>query len=101
LVSQLRGNDDLFPNARILVQREEFEYATNARDPSSSKMYKREDVLNFKGRFRKRLILLDGDTEVVEGVKCVRVGAHSVGSMAVYVRTSEGTAILTGDTCFV
>ncbi len=95
------GNDDLFPNARIYVQREELGYAAKATDPSSRKMYKRDDILMFIGKFRKRLVLLDGDAEIVRGVRCVRVGAHSAGSQAVYVRTSKGTAILTGDTCFV
>jgi glyoxylase-like metal-dependent hydrolase (beta-lactamase superfamily II) len=31
----------------------------------------------------------------------VRVGAHTAGSQAVYVTTLNGTAILTGDVCFV
>ena len=95
------GNDDMFPNAKIYIQRAELEYAMAARDPISLKVYNKSDINDFGGKFRDRLVLLDGDKEIVPGVRCVRVGAHSVGSQAVYVETSRGTAILTGDACFV
>ena len=43
------------------------------------------------------MVLLDGDTEIVEGVKCVHWGGHTPGSQALYVETTKGTAVMTGD----
>jgi len=95
------GNDSLFPNAKIYVQRRELEYAATQNDPQTLALFDRRDVGELVDRFRERLVLLDGDTRIGRGVMCVRVGGHTPGSQAVYVETIEGTAIITGDVCYL
>jgi N-acyl homoserine lactone hydrolase len=95
------GNNGLFPNAKIYLQREELMHAATFDDPRSMSLFDKTNVVDLVGKYRDRLVLLDGDREIADGVKCVRVGGHTPGSQAVYVETSEGTAIITGDACFV
>ena len=103
------GQDDLFPNARIVVQRKELQAAAVPMIPigMSEKgkawynlCYDRKIVSKFVGEFWDRLIILEGDQEIVSGVKCVLVGGHTPGSHAIYVQTDEGTAIITGDVAY-
>jgi glyoxylase-like metal-dependent hydrolase (beta-lactamase superfamily II) len=103
------GQDRLFPNAKIVVQRKELESAAVPRIPKGYTekgrawwmlAYDRRPVAELVGEFWDRLVLLEGDEEIVPGVKCVLVGGHTPGSQAVYVETDKGTAILTGDACY-
>jgi len=104
------GLDDLFPNAKIVLQRKELEAAAVPRVPkgmaekgSSWHMLAysdRKTISKLVGEFWNRVVLLDGEEEIVPGVKCVWVGGHTPGSQAVYVETEKGTAIITGDVCY-
>ena len=95
------GNNNLFPNAKIYVQREELAYAATLNDTRSLQLFDQRDIANLVERDKHRLVLIDGDREIAKGVKCVRVGGHTAGSQAVYVDTAEGVAILTGDACYI
>ncbi|WP_319559322.1 N-acyl homoserine lactonase family protein [Marispirochaeta sp.] len=91
-------NNHLFPNARIYVQRKEVEYAAA---PLYPLYYEKADVAKLIGEDGDRVVFLDGDTELAPGVKTVLVGGHTPGSQIVYVNTSDGMAIITGDICNV
>lgn len=91
-------NNHLFPNAKIYVQRKEVETAAA---PIYPLYYERADIARLIGEDGERLVFLDGDTEILPGVKAVFVGGHTLGSQLIYVNTSEGTAIITGDVCNV
>jgi glyoxylase-like metal-dependent hydrolase (beta-lactamase superfamily II) len=91
-------NNHLFPNAKILVQRREVEVAAA---PVYPLYYERADIAKLIGEEGSRLVFLDGDTEIVSGVRALLVGGHTLGSQLVSVDTSEGIAIVTGDICNV
>lgn len=103
------GLDHLFPNAKIVVQRKELETAAAPLIPKGFTdksrawyllAYDRKTIAKFVGEFWNRMILLEGDQEVVPGVKCVLVGGHTPGCQAIYVQTEKGTVIITGDVCY-
>jgi len=95
------GQTYKFPNAVAVVQRREMEAAFSG---TMGKQYNYEDMEHMFQRLHSpgSLWLLDGDKsgpiEVVPGVKCVFAQSHSPGSQFVYVETSEGTAVICGDT---
>jgi glyoxylase-like metal-dependent hydrolase (beta-lactamase superfamily II) len=106
------GNIDAFPNARIYVQRYEYESwkqaitefggdgTTKDKWPFSSL-----NVDNFKSLdaaiARGRVTLLDGDHELCEGVTCrLAKDTHSFGIQWLEVATSGGTYALAGDICY-
>jgi glyoxylase-like metal-dependent hydrolase (beta-lactamase superfamily II) len=104
------GQDYLFPDARIVIQRKELEAAAVPRIPMSMKpkestwpmlFYDRNIISKFVGEFWDRLILLDGEQEITAGLKCVPLGGHTPGSQAIYVETDKGTAIITGDVSYL
>jgi N-acyl homoserine lactone hydrolase len=89
------GHADWFPNARLLVQRTELQYAAAPLWPDY--MYDRTDVAKVVGSLWGQVELLDGDTEIAPGVRCVLTGGHSPGHQMLYVDVSSGQAIITGD----
>ena len=95
------GNDGLFPNAKIYVQSRELKYAATMTDPRSLQLFDKRDVADLVGKFRERLVAIDGEQEIADGVKLVLVGGHTAGSQAVYVETNKGTAVITGDVCYL
>lgn len=48
-----------------------------------------------------RVDLLDGDHEVVPGVRTVVTGGHTPGHQMVYVDLASGTAAITGDAVYL
>jgi len=91
-------NNHLFQNANIYVQRKEVEYAAA---PLYPLYYERGDVAKLIGEDGDRVVFLDGDTDLVPGVKTKLVGGHTPGSQVVFIDTSDGVAIITGDICNV
>jgi glyoxylase-like metal-dependent hydrolase (beta-lactamase superfamily II) len=89
------GRADQFPNARLLVQRSELQYAVAPLPPQY--MYDRSDVAKLVDPLWGQLELLDGDCEIAPGVHCVLTGGHSLGHQMLYVDLPSGTAIITGD----
>ena len=48
-----------------------------------------------------RLVLLDGDTEVVSGVRChLAADTHTFGSQWIAIETAAGPRVLAGDTAY-
>ena len=106
------GNIDAFPNARIYVQRYEYESWKNAivefggdgttkdRWPFSSL-----NVDNFRSldaaMAQGRLVLLEGDHELCDGVICrLAKDTHSFGIQWLEIATSRGAYALAGDICY-
>lgn len=91
-------NCDLFPNAKIYIQRVEMAYASC---PIYPLYYEVEDIVNLLDNFRDQIVYLDGDEQITENVKLVLLGGHTVGSQAAYITTSKDVVILSGDICNV
>ena len=103
------GNFDAFPNARVVVQRREFErwrdVIATLPDLSLGKEHwavSSMDVEAF-GRIQKavaqgKVDLIEGDAEIAEGIHCrLAADTHTFGSQWVEVATPEGPHVVAGD----
>jgi glyoxylase-like metal-dependent hydrolase (beta-lactamase superfamily II) len=84
------GGNGYFPQARFMVQKKELEYA---KDPLP--VHKGGYDVDLSGL---PFELLEGDAEIVPGVRVVLTPGHSPGSQAVLVDTEEGLYVIAGDT---
>jgi glyoxylase-like metal-dependent hydrolase (beta-lactamase superfamily II) len=96
---------DLFPKARIWIQKEEFEYyagqAWQSKDTHGG--IDPEDVLALvKLNVEGHVGLVDGNArEVLPGVICYTGGKHTYQSQYVGVQTSAGTVVLASDNMYL
>ncbi|NLE09920.1 MAG: N-acyl homoserine lactonase family protein [Actinobacteria bacterium] len=84
------GGNCFLPNARFVVQKSELAYALNPL-PAHKPAYDVE-------LSRMELDLLDGDAEIVDGIRVITTPGHSPGCQAVLVDTEKGLFVLAGDT---
>lgn len=90
---------DKFVKAKLYVQRKEYEFAVNP-IPLYYKSYE-YPVLGIKPQFEgKEFILLDGETEVMDGISVYPTPGHSVGHQNVVVNTKDGEYHCCGDLIF-
>ncbi len=88
----------LYPKATFHVQRAEVEFWTGP-------MVRFRQIKQSEGRVVElasisqegRVHYLDGDAEIVPGVRVALLGGHTPGSQAVVVQTSKGQAVLCAD----
>ena len=94
---------DLFPNARIWIQREEFDHHLNADgtvrdraiDPADAKMLSQ---IALQGRVR----LVDGDAkEIIPGITVYTGGKHTFASQFATVKLASGTAVIASDNMYL
>lgn len=90
-------NLELFPNAQIVVQRDELIHAMDP-VPTQRIYYLRETLAAVLGRKRpKNLLLVDGDVELMPGISLIKAPGHTPGMQAVIVTTERGKAALVSD----
>ncbi|MFC1964221.1 N-acyl homoserine lactonase family protein [Chloroflexota bacterium] len=82
----------LFPNAKFYVQKTEYEFALNPH-PSYAHFYDKRQLENVN------LELVEGDQEIVKGVRTMFTPGHCIGAQSVLVETSQGIAGITGFCC--
>ena len=90
------GHDHLFPNARIVVQRRELQNAA-ALDMFPVPFYDRLNIARLVHDLWPQVDVIEGDIEIVPGVKCMPMPGHTPGHQAVYVALASGNAIIAGD----
>ncbi len=83
------GQNAVFPHAPFYIQRTEFERRRSYETPMA--------WLEFAGA---RFELLNGETEVVPGVKVLMTPGHTAGHQAIQIDTTAGPAVITGDACW-
>lgn len=88
------GNADLFPQAKLVLQRRELAHAAA---PYYNLFYYRPDIARFVSDFYDQLVMLEGDTEILSGIHCFFTGGHSVGHQGLFVETEAGRVGLAGD----
>jgi N-acyl homoserine lactone hydrolase len=93
------GLDARLPEATILVQRAELQYAAAPQFPVP--FFDRTDIAALIGTHWERVELLDGESELFTGVRTVHTGGHTPGHQMVYLDTPQGRAIITGDAAYV
>jgi glyoxylase-like metal-dependent hydrolase (beta-lactamase superfamily II) len=96
---------DLFPNARIWIQKDELQYyageAWQSKDTHGG--IDPEDVLTLvKLNTLGRVGMVNGDAqEILPGVTCYTGGRHTYASQYVGVNTSAGTVVLASDNMYL
>jgi glyoxylase-like metal-dependent hydrolase (beta-lactamase superfamily II) len=90
----------LFPGAEFWIQREEVAFWTGPygrtpafRGSANVNALAGLVTLNYGNRVR----IVDGDHEVLPGIRVHRVGGHTAGLQIVTVKTARGTVVLTSD----
>jgi glyoxylase-like metal-dependent hydrolase (beta-lactamase superfamily II) len=94
------GNLREYPTADILLQRDEWDFWTGPyanRLQYSCLMEKDEMAVLIRAHEEGRICLLDGDSEIVPGVRTVLVGGHTPGQQIVIVEESGRRAVLASD----
>lgn len=90
-------NLDLFPNACVVVQREELFHAIDP-VPTQRIYYLKETVIGLLQRKRpSQFRLVDGDIELMDGIRLIKAPGHTPGMQVVVVTTSKGRAALVSD----
>jgi glyoxylase-like metal-dependent hydrolase (beta-lactamase superfamily II) len=97
------GNLDLFPNATVLITRDEYEFwvenygarqlMKTIADPIDVEAVR---GLNRQGRLR----IVDSDEEIFPGVRMISVGGHAPGQAIVEVRGRSGEIVLAVDAAY-
>ena len=90
------GNNRLFPKTRFFLQREELRYALAPTSFDATAYFApslgiRPDYLGTKFE------LLDGDTEIADGVRVISTPGHTPGHQSVVVDTAGGRYCIAGD----
>ena len=94
---------DLFPRARIWIQREEFEYHIGAQGEVLDRAIDRDvAAMLFKLKQDGRMQLVDGDDrEILPGVRVYTGGKHTFASQYVGVATRAGTVVIASDNAYL
>jgi glyoxylase-like metal-dependent hydrolase (beta-lactamase superfamily II) len=96
---------DLFPKARIWLQKDEYTYYTGEawQDPRTHGGIDPDDVLAaVKLNLAGRLTLVNGDSQqILPGITCYIGGKHTFQSQYVGVNTKAGTVILASDNMYL
>ncbi len=92
------GGVDLFPRARIWIQREEYDSLTTGPGRRGEAGMTREDAARLAVfRERGRVHLVDGAGEILPGIRVFPHGGHTWGSQYVAVNTRIGTIVIASD----
>jgi len=83
------GKPGLFPNAKLLIQREEWESAQGLVAPQQD-WYCPNGT---KGIDQKKVVLLDSDVRLGEGVAFIRTPGHTMGNHSLVAHTPEGLMV--------
>jgi len=83
------GNTHRCRNARVILQKAEFEYAL-APHPMQGYLY---DVNLLRDL---RFQLVEGDREIFPGIEVIHLPSHTPGTQAVSVNTEKGRAVISG-----
>lgn len=94
---------DLFPKARVWIQREEFEHHTDSAGTVRNRAIDAADAKVLAQIAREgRLMLVDGDDkEIIPGITVYTGGKHTFASQYATVHTSFGTVVLASDNVYL
>jgi glyoxylase-like metal-dependent hydrolase (beta-lactamase superfamily II) len=96
------GNVDLFPNAKLVLSRHGWlEYAKKERPYYYAEaLFPSRPIRHIASQPADKLLLVDGECEVLPGISCFWVGGHTPCCLAVQVNTARGRVVFTSDVAF-
>ncbi|MEO7083596.1 MAG: N-acyl homoserine lactonase family protein [Gemmatimonadaceae bacterium] len=94
---------DLFPNARVWIQREEFEHHLDSTGAVKDRAIDAGDAKILAEIARRgRVVLVDGDAkEIIPGITVYTGGKHTFASQFATVHTAEGTVVVASDNMYL
>ena len=94
---------DLFPNARLWIQREEYEHHVDSAGGRLANAIDAPDAAMLARLARAgRVMLVDGDgREIIPGITVYTGGRHTFASQYAGVRTAAGTVVLASDNLYL
>ena len=94
---------DLFPNARVWIQRAEYEYYVDSSGRALRSTIDSADArMLFDLRRAGRVQLVDGDSvEIIPGIRVFTGGKHTYASQYASVATASGTVVLASDNAYL
>lgn len=94
---------DLFPNARVWLQREEFEHHLDSAGTVKDRAIDAGDARLLAEIARQgRLMLVEGDgKEILPGITVFTGGKHTFASQYASVRTRSGTVVIASDNVYL
>jgi glyoxylase-like metal-dependent hydrolase (beta-lactamase superfamily II) len=94
---------DLFPRARIWIQREEYDHHVGPGGAALQRAIDAEDaVMLARLRAEGRVELVEGDgREILPGITVYTGGRHTFASQYVGVATPSGTVLIASDNCYL
>ena len=91
------GNNELFRNARFIVQRDELPQALA---PPRFSMFYYPEYRYKVTSILDRVDVVDGDIDIDPDVRLLKIGGHTPGCQATLVNTVAGSVCLTSDTMY-
>jgi len=85
-------NARLFKNAAVYVQKTEWEFQNNPH-PMMAGLYNPDFTKGMK------VVQIDGEAEIVPGIRVFPVPGHTPGAQAVEIDTAQGKAVISGFCC--
>ena len=89
-------NIDVFPDAQLIVQRDEIIAAI---DPTPHLRFVNNRKINMKVVSRKKpkqLRIIDGDKQIADGLSIIKTPGHTLGGQTLIVDTEKGKVALCG-----
>jgi glyoxylase-like metal-dependent hydrolase (beta-lactamase superfamily II) len=94
---------DLFPKARLWIQREEFDYYLDSAGTVKNRAIDAGDAKLLAQAAREgRVMLVDGDAkEIIPGITVYTGGKHTFASQFATVHTASGTVVVASDNMYL
>ena len=94
---------DLFPNARIWIQEDEYEHHVGPGGEQRDRAIDPDDATMLAALMKRgRVQLVKGDsTEIIPGITVFTGGKHTFASQYATVRTKTGTAVIASDNVYL
>ncbi|MFF2840604.1 N-acyl homoserine lactonase family protein [Paenarthrobacter sp. NPDC057981] len=91
------GNNELFSNATFIVQKDELDLALN---PPKFCMFYFPEYAYKLSVVADRLVVIDGDYEINDDVRLIKIGGHTPGCQSVLVKIDGAVVCLTSDVMY-
>jgi len=94
---------DLFPNARVWIQKDEYQHHISAQGGQLDRAIDPDDATMLAAlRVRGRVHQVNGDsTEIIPGITVFTGGRHTFASQYATVRMKSGTAVIASDNLYL